>query len=85
MLPLFRAVVKFCNTNRLLNSTLHKSELLFAMFKPLIGHHSIQFANDGRGRKMRNVLDQSFSHHAIASYTSIFNEVSHLLMHFLWF
>jgi len=30
----------------------NRPELLFAMFKPLIGYHSIQYANDGRGRKI---------------------------------
>eukprot|EP00795_Rhopilema_esculentum_P014320 gene14320-5359_t len=45
------------------------------MFEPLIGRHSVQYANDGRGRKIRHVLDRSFSHEAVKEYGSIFNKV----------
>ena len=45
------------------------------MFMPLIGKHSIQYANGANGRKKRQILDRSFSHGAISSYATVFDEV----------
>lgn len=47
----------------------------FLMFMPLIGKHSIQYANGANGRKKRQILDRSFSHGAISSYATVFDEV----------
>eukprot|EP00794_Sanderia_malayensis_P003260 gene3260-3741_t len=48
----------------------------FAMFMPLIGENSIQYANGADGRKKRQILDRSFSHAAMSGYAPVFNEVA---------
>ena len=50
-------------------------EPLFEAFSDLIGHKSIQFANGAEGRKRRHLMDEGFSHTAVAYYYDDFVKV----------
>ncbi|XP_071803618.1 cytochrome P450 20A1-like [Asterias amurensis] len=49
---------------------------LFALFEPLIGQKSIQYANKADGRKRRNMYDPSFAHTSIGNHYGTFNELA---------
>jgi hypothetical protein len=59
--------------------------LLFEAFSDLIGNKSIQYANGAEGRKRRHLIDEGFSHKAVAYYYDHFVKVQgELLYDFLW-
>ena len=52
----------------------HPAEL-FALFEPLLGKSSIQYANKADGRRRRKLYDPSFGHEMMLKFYGMFNEV----------
>ncbi|XP_038078617.1 cytochrome P450 20A1-like [Patiria miniata] len=53
---------------------------LFALFEPLIGKNSIQFANKADGKRRRNIYDVPFGHDSVKYFYETFNEVANELV-----
>ena len=47
----------------------------FELFRPLIGNESIQYANQARGKKLRQINDRHYSFSAIEGYFQDFKQV----------
>jgi len=62
----------FKETSKLFNRPIP----LFALFKPLIGDHSIQYANDEDGKNRRKLLDPYFSHVGTKAVFPVFIEAA---------
>ena len=56
-----------------------RPKLLFEAFSGLIGKKSIQYANGAEGRKRRHLIDEGFSHKAVAYYYDHFVKVANEL------
>lgn len=52
---------------------------LFAMFEPLIGASSIQYANGSEGRSRRRNYDRAFSHDNLKNYYESFQEMANMV------
>ena len=52
---------------------------LFALFEPMIGNNSMQYANGKDGRTRRNIYDPTFAHASLKYYYGTFNKVDVLI------